>query len=97
MKVGSMQDYFVLTRQISNVTVMLNNTGKSPNLEYSPLFNDLLLYKKMLHRFITLRRQLHIEVNSNLTSIIIYNLKYKEPKTCIVVMASKTYIVADSI
>ena len=43
MKVGAMQDYFVLTRQISNVTVMLNNTGKSPHLEYSPLFNDLLL------------------------------------------------------
>lgn len=57
-----MQDYFVLARQISNVTVMLNNTGKSPHLEYPALFydflrkNDLLLQKKMLHRFITLRR-----------------------------------------
>ena len=29
MKVGSMQDYFVLARQISNVIVMLNNTSKS--------------------------------------------------------------------
>ena len=43
MKVRSMQDYFVLTRQISNVTVMLNYTGKSPHHEYPPSFNDLLL------------------------------------------------------
>ena len=38
MKVGSMQDYFVLARQILNVTVMLNNTGKSPHLKYAALF-----------------------------------------------------------
>ena len=33
-----MQDYFVLARQILNVTVMLNNTGKSPHLKYAALF-----------------------------------------------------------
>ena len=33
-----MQDYFVLARQISNVIVMLNNTGKLPHLKYTALF-----------------------------------------------------------
>ena len=42
MKVGSIQDFFVLARQISNVTVMLTNTSKSPHPEYPALFNDFL-------------------------------------------------------
>ena len=33
-----MQDYFVLARQISNVIVMLNNTGKLHHLKYTALF-----------------------------------------------------------